>query len=44
MVKRGGKVEERWRKLYLGGGKWRQHVEGDMEEKVETFGGKVLLF
>ena len=24
MVKSGGKVEERWRKLYLGGGKWRE--------------------
>ena len=40
MVKSGEKVEERWRKLHLGGGKWRKHVEGDMEEKVEGCGVK----
>ena len=33
-------MEERWRKLYVGGGKWRKHVEGDMEEKVEGCGGR----
>ena len=33
-------MKERWRKLYPGGGKWRELVEGDMEEKVEGCGEK----
>ena len=32
IVKIGEKVEERWRNVYGGGGKWRGYVEGDMEE------------
>ena len=34
------KVEGRWRKVHGGGGMWRGYVEGDVEEKVQTFGGK----
>ena len=33
-------MEGRWRKVHGGGGMWRGYVEGDVEEKVQTFGGK----
>ena len=33
-------MEERWRKLCVCGGKWTKNMEGDVEEKVQTFGGK----
>ena len=36
----GGEVEERWRKLHVGGGVGGWYVEGDMEGNVEGCGEK----
>ena len=37
-------MEERRRKLCVGGGKWRKKMEGDMEEKVEGCSNNLSVF